>query len=260
MIFVKNAIEEFLSTNCELKNGFTYNKVTGNKISACVPMHTFGIPLRIKEVVGICTEWNIAVIEDAAESLGSYVDGKHTGLFGTLGILSFNGNKTITNGGGGAIITNNEELCKFAKHVTTTGKVPHKWDFVHDVLAFNYRMPNINAAIGCAQMEKINTILKNKHDIAIKYKELFSDNTEISFAEPLLNTVSNNWLNAIIVKDRDIRDDFLKYSNENGVMTRPIWTLMTKLKMYKDCFKGDLPNSEWLENRVINIPSGYCDK
>lgn len=250
------SLKEFLENNCMQKGEVTYNKHTGRRIKACVPMHTFGNPLRIKEIVMLCNEWNIDVVEDAAESLGSYVDGIHTGLFGTLGVLSFNGNKTMTTGGGGAIITNNEDLAKKVKHITTTAKIPHKWDFVHDMVAFNYRMPNINAALGCAQIENINEILKAKEETANRYKKLFDVYKEISFVEPLEGTTTNNWLNAIILKDRESRDEFLEYSNDNGVMTRPIWTLMNKLEMYKDCFKGDLTNSEWLEDRVVNIPSG----
>lgn len=249
------ALEIFLERNCELRDGETFNKKTGNRVKACVPMHTFGNPLRIKEVVDICNRWNIDVIEDAAESLGSYVGNKHTGLFGKIGVLSFNGNKTITTGGGGALLTNDESLGKLAKHITTTAKLPHKWEFMHDMAAFNYRMPNINAALGCAQLENITEILKNKSTTADQYEELFEDGP-ITFVRPIKGTISNNWLNAIILKDRDTRDAFLTYSNENGVMTRPIWTLMSKLSMYKDCYKGELINSEWLEDRVVNIPSG----
>lgn len=250
------SLKAFLEENCERRNGTTYNKITGKKVSACVPMHTFGNPLRIREVVEICSDWNIKVVEDAAESLGSYVGDTHTGLFGDLGVLSFNGNKTITTGGGGAIITNNDSLGKLVKHITTTAKVPHKWEFVHDMVAFNYRMPNINAALGCAQLEEINTILSSKLKVAEIYKDYFAK-TSLKYFEAIKGTRPNNWLHAIITHDKSERDQLLKYTNENGVMTRPIWTLMNKLEMYKDCYKGDLANSEWLEERVVNIPSGY---
>lgn len=250
------SLEKFLKENCELIDGITRNKLTNNNIPACVPMHTFGNPLRIKEVVDICDKWNIVVVEDAAESLGSYVGDKHTGLFGKLGVLSFNGNKTMTTGGGGAIITNDEELGKKAKHITTTAKIPHKWDFNHDMIAFNYRMPNINAALGCAQLEKLDFILSNKKEIAKKYISFFNKDSDLYFIESISNTVSNHWLNAVVTKNREIRDNFLTETNENGVMTRPIWTLMSKLEMYKNCIKTDLTNSEWLEDRVVNLPSG----
>lgn len=250
------ALDSFLNENYVCREGVTYNKTTGKRVSACIPMHTFGNPLRIQEVVEICNKWFIPVIEDAAESLGSRVGETHTGLFGTIGILSFNGNKTITTGGGGAIITNNEKLGKLAKHVTTTAKLPHKWDFVHDMVGFNYRMPNINAALGCAQLEKIDMILNAKAAIAQSYTDFFAGNNDLNFIQPIPGTTSNHWLNGIITPDREYRDEFLTETNNNGVMTRPVWTLMTKLEMYKECFKGDLRESQWLEDRAVNIPSG----
>lgn len=250
------SLKTFLENHCEIIDGETINKQTGNRVKACIPMHTFGNPLRIEDIVEICSEWNIDVLEDAAESLGSYVNGIHTGLFGKLGVLSFNGNKTVTTGGGGAIITNDVELAKRAKHLTTTAKVPHRWEFRHDSVAFNYRMPNINAALGCAQLEQLKDILKNKRETTAKYIEFFSSIEDITFVTPISNMISNNWLNAVITENKDSREKFLTYTNNNNVMTRPIWILMNKLPMYKNCYKVDLTNSEWLEDRVVNIPSG----
>lgn len=250
------SLENFLNDNCEIKEGISYNKKSGKRISSCVPMHTFGNPLRIKEVVEVCNKWNIPVVEDAAESLGSYVGETHTGLFGVLGVLSFNGNKTITTGGGGAIITNDVELGNKVKHITTTAKLPHKWEFKHDMVAFNYRMPNINAALGCAQFEVLNDILLIKKQIADKYKTFFEKYEYLDFVDVIPGAKSNYWLNAVIAKDRDERDKFLASTNDAGVMTRPIWTLMNKLEMYKNCCKSELTNSEWLEDRVVNVPSG----
>lgn len=250
------ALDIYLNDYCEMRNHTTYNKTTGKRVSACIPMHTFGNPLRIKEVVDICNIWNISVVEDAAESLGSYVGNTHTGLFGKIGVLSFNGNKTITTGGGGAIITNDLVLGTQAKHITTTAKAPHKWEFNHDMVGFNYRMPNINAALGCAQLEKIDEILKNKRNLANKYQDFFKNNTDFTFVGERVGCVSNFWLNSIIAKNIDARDHFLAETNDSNVMTRPVWTLMTKLPMYRNCSRGDLTNSVYLEERIINIPSG----
>ena len=249
------SLESFLEKYGEQKEGFIYNQATGRRIGAIVPMHTFGHPCRIKEIVEIADKWGIPVMEDAAESLGSYVDGVHTGLFGKLGVLSFNGNKTITTGGGGVIVTNETELAAKAKYLTTTAKVPHKWEFFHDELGYNYRMPNINAALGCAQLEKLDFILNNKRETAEKYNNFFETHEEISFVKEREGTVANYWLNCVIMKDRKERDAFLEYTNSNNVMTRPIWTLMYRLPMYEDCFKIETPNAEWLEERVVNIPS-----
>ena len=232
------------------------NISTNKPISAIVPMHTFGFPCRIDEIVEIGNKYNIPVIEDSAESLGSYYKNKHTGTFGLAGIFSYNGNKTITTGGGGMIITDNEEFAKKAKHITTTAKVPHRWEYVHDEVAYNYRMTNVTAAIGVAQMEKINKYLANKRETAEKYKELF-ESTEIKFFNKLPNTKANFWLNTILLNNLEGRNNFMQSTNDNGVMTRPIWRLMNKLEMYKNCKTGNLDNSEWFEERVINIPSGY---
>lgn len=253
------ALKWFLSKFAEYKNGDTYNKTTGKKIAACIPMHTFGFPARIKELKTICDEYNIILIEDAAESLGSYVDGKHTGTFGTMGTFSFNGNKTVTCGGGGAIVTNNEKLANHAKHLSTTAKVPHAWEFVHDHIGYNYRMPNLNAAVACAQLEQLDDILDNKRELSHRYKDFFS-NLDISFVEEMAETKANYWLNCVVLPDLNERNKFLEETNGSKVMTRPIWKLMNKLPMYSSCYADDLTNSEWLEDRVVNIPSSYRPK
>ncbi len=230
------------------------NTSTSKPISACVPMHTFGHPCRIDKIVEICNEYNVPVIEDAAESIGSLYKERHTGTFGKLGIYSFNGNKTMTCGGGGIIITNDEKLAKKAKHITTTAKIPHKWEYRHDMIGYNYRMPNINAALACAQLEQLDDFINNKRETAAKYDQFFKSLDLEFFTEPD-NSYSNYWLNSVILKDRNERDEFLKYTNDNGVMTRPIWTLMNKLEMFKECQTDSLENAEWLEDRVVNIPS-----
>ena len=250
------ALKGFLSKFAEYKNGDTYNKTTGKKIAACIPMHTFGFPARIKELKTICDEYNIILIEDAAESLGSYVKGKHTGTFGTMGTFSFNGNKTVTCGGGGAIVTNDEKLANHAKHLSTTATVSHAWEFVHDHIGYNYRMPNLNAAVACAQLEQLENILNNKRELSHRYKDFFS-NLDISFVEEMAETKANYWLNCVVLPDLNERNKFLEETNGSKVMTRPIWKLMNKLPMYSSCYSDDLINCEWLEDRVVNIPSSY---
>lgn len=251
-----DALEQFLQENATIKDGQAYNKSTGRKIAACIPMHTFGFPARIDKLVEICDRWNITLIEDAAESLGSYYNGQHTGTFGKLGTFSFNGNKTVTCGGGGAIVTNNEALAKHAKHISTTAKIPHAWEFVHDEIGYNFRMPNLNAALACAQLEQLDTILANKRQLAELYRQYFS-NTDIGFVTEQPGSTANHWLNCVVLNNLDERNAFLEATNNSGVMTRPIWRLMNKLDMFKDCQCGDLTNSEWLEDRVVNIPSSY---
>jgi aminotransferase in exopolysaccharide biosynthesis len=247
-------MDEWLKTHAEVKNGACFNRSTGRRIRACVPMHTFGHPVHLKDLIFICENYYIELIEDAAESLGSFYNGKHTGTFGKIGALSFNGNKIITTGGGGMLLFNDEKLAECAKHLTTQAKVPHRWEFVHDSIGYNYRMPNINAALGCAQMEKIDEFIANKRDLAHRYEEFFRSSGIIFFVEPE-NCSSNYWLNVIILKNRGERDDFLTYTNDNGVMTRPVWQLMTRLSMFKECQRGDLSNAEWLEERVVCLPS-----
>lgn len=252
------ALCRWLQANAETRGGQAYNRGTGRRIAACVPMHTFGFPLRIAEIVAICDKYGIPVVEDAAESLGSYVDGRHTGTFGKLATLSFNGNKTITTGGGGMIVTDDESLAKRAKHLTTTAKIPHPFEFVHDEVGYNYRLPNLNAALGCAQMERLPEMLAIKAGVARRYAEFF-EGTGVRFVEPLPGCVANRWLNAIVLESESERDEFLRYTNAQGVMTRPIWRLMPRLEMYKDCQHDGLENSYWLESRVVNLPSSVPD-
>ena len=218
-------------------------------------MHTFGHPVHLDELMKVCNQYYLEMVEDAAESIGSLYKGKHTGTFGKVGVLSFNGNKTITTGGGGMLLFQNEELGKLAKHLSTQAKVPHRWEFVHDNIGYNYRMPNINAALGCAQMEKLYNFLANKRETAEKYKTFFESYHDITFFTEPENCRSNYWLNAIIMKDKESQQEFLQYSNDNGVMTRPIWELMSRLPMFNDCENDGLANTEWFANRVINIPS-----
>jgi aminotransferase in exopolysaccharide biosynthesis len=247
-------LSEFLNKNCALIEGKCINQKTKKQIKACVPMHTFGHPCRIDEIAHICASWNITLVEDSAESLGSSYKGKHTGTFGKLGIFSFNGNKVITSGGGGVIVTDDEILAKRAKHLTTTAKVPHKWEYTHDSIGYNYRMPNLNAALLVAQMENLDLFLTNKRELAVVYADFFKENS-IQFVEEPESSTSNYWLQAVILKDLEERNAFLDYTNANGVMTRPIWTLMNKLEMFKDSQCSDLSNALWLEERVVNIPS-----
>lgn len=225
------------------------------KISACVPMHTFGHPCRIDRIVEICERYHIPVVEDSAESIGSYYKGQHTGTFGKLGILSFNGNKTITTGGGGMIITNDDELGPLAKHITTTAKKSHPWKFEHDMVGFNYRLPNVNAALGCAQMERIKDILVNKRETAKAYREFFAQIAEIDFVSEPQDSISNYWLNVILLKNLEEREAFLKQSNDSKTMTRPAWILMNELEMFKKSMTSDLNVSMEIANRLVNISS-----
>ena len=233
------------------------NIKTGKRIAACVPMHTFGHPCKIDEIVEVCNSYNIPVVEDAAESLGSYYKGKHTGNFGKVGVLSFNGNKVLTTGGGGMLLFNDEQLAAKAKHLTTQAKVPHPWEFNHDAVGFNYRMPNINAALGLAQLEQLPKFLESKRDIAEAYKLFFGEfkSVDINFVVEPINSKSNYWLNSILLRTKEERDEFLRYSNENGVMTRPVWTLMNKLPMFSDAQCGDLKIAVYIEDRLVNLPS-----
>ena len=232
-----------------------YNKKTGRRIKACVPMHTFGHPVRIEDIAALCKEWHIELVEDAAESIGSLYKGKHTGLFGKVGALSFNGNKTITTGGGGMLLFNDEELGAYAKHITTQAKIPHRWEFRHDHIGFNYRMPNINAALGCAQLEHIEEYVADKRATAAAYAEYFKNVDGIDFFVEPENTRSNYWLNVVILKDKEAQQEFLTETNDNGVMTRPIWELMNRLPMFEKCQHDSLVNTIWFADRVVNIPS-----
>ncbi len=249
------AVREWLTKNSEQKDGECYNKRTGRRIKACVPMHTFGHPMHLDELVDILKEYHIELVEDAAESIGSLYKGKHTGTFGKVGALSFNGNKTITTGGGGMMLFNDEELGAYAKHLTTQAKVPHRWEFRHDHIGYNYRMPNINAALGCAQLENIEVFVNNKRETAKAYEEFFRNVPDIEFFVEPENTRSNYWLNVLIMKDKSSQLKFLQETNDKGVMTRPIWELMNRLPMFEDCQHDSLDNSIWFADRVVNIPS-----
>lgn len=250
-----DALEEFLDQHAEKRGTSIFNKITGNRIAAMVPVHTFGHPCKMGRLIALADQWNIAVVEDAAESLGSKILTRHCGTFGKAGILSFNGNKTITCGGGGAIITNDAALADRAKHLTTTAKVNHPWEYVHDEVGYNYRMPNLNAALACAQLEQLNGILADKRMLANAYSAFFSEIDWCDFFKEPDGCTSNYWLNAVITSDKKQRDDLLKTTNDSGIMTRPIWQLMSDLEMYKSCPKGDLKNARWLHDRIVNLPS-----
>jgi len=249
-----SVLRDFLKKNAIVKNQQCVNKKTGKTIRACIAMHTFGHPCKIDEIKEICDKYHIFLIEDAAESVGSVYKGKHTGTFGQAGVMSFNGNKIITAGGGGCIVTNDKSLAKKAKHLTTTAKVPHKWDFNHDMVGYNYRMPNLNAALLVAQLENLDNFISSKRKLADVYGAFFSS-VDCDFVKEPINSKSNYWLNSILFKNKQQRDEFLNETNSNGVMTRPIWTLMNKLPMFEHAQCGDLKNSEWLEDRIVNIPS-----
>jgi len=255
-VMLKNSKRETRNFEPGTLNFEPFNKTTGRRISACVPMHTFGHPCRIDEIIEICKKYGIPVIEDAAESLGSYFKNQHTGTFGEIGVLSFNGNKILTTGGGGMLLFQDEELANHAKHLTTQAKVPHPWEFSHNETGYNYRMPNINAALGLAQLEQLPAFLQSKRQIANAYMEFFSTltSTSIFISEPPA-TQSNYWLNCILLANKEERDNFLKYTNERGVMTRPAWRLMNELPMFSDCQKSGLKNASKLGSRLVNIPS-----
>lgn len=248
------ALRRFLDTHTERRDDSIWNKTSGRRIAACVPMHTFGHPCRIDEIAAICAEYGLPLVEDSAESLGSYFHGQHTGTFGLMGVLSFNGNKIITTGGGGMIITNDPAIAAKAKHITTTAKLPHPYEYVHDEVGYNYRLPNLNAALGCAQMEQLDHFVKIKRELAAKYAEFF-DGLGMDFVREPENCASNYWLNALVLGSLEERDALLEHTNRNGVMTRPAWRLMSSLPMFKDCQNDGLGNSRWLEERLVNIPS-----
>lgn len=235
-------------------DGQCRHKTSGAAIKAIMPMHTFGHPVQLDELLTVCKEWNLTLIEDAAESLGSYYKGQHTGTLGRFAALSFNGNKVITTGGGGMLLCREVEDGARAKHVTTTAKAPHAYEFYHDEAGFNYRMPNLNAALGCAQMEQLEAMLANKRKIAEQYESFFAD-TDYQFVKEPDYARSNYWLNAIVCPDLTSRNSFLEATNTQGVMTRPVWQLMHRLRMFADALRGDLTQSEWAEARLVNLPS-----
>lgn len=250
-----DALERWLSEHAVVRARQCYNRMTGRRIKACVPMHTFGHPVRIEEIVRICAHYHIVLVEDAAESIGSFYKGRHTGTFGSIGVLSFNGNKTITTGGGGMLLFRDGETGNLAKHLTTQAKVPHRWAFVHDHIGYNYRMPNINAALGCAQMEVLDRFIEDKRRTAACYAEFFRSVPDIDFFMEPKDCRSNYWLNAVILKNRDEQQRFLEYTNDHGVMTRPIWELMPRLEMFSHCETDGLENTVWLADRIVNLPS-----
>ena len=248
------AVENFLHEFGEIKDGSCYNKKTNKKIAACMPMHTFGFPVHLNELITICKKWNIPIVEDAAESIGSEYKGKPTGSFGKLGVFSFNGNKIVTSGGGGAIVTNDLELGMKAKHLTTTAKLPHPYEYVHDEIGYNFRMPNLNAALACAQMEQLDSFIQNKRSLALEYNTFFKTKG-INFRTELPNTKVNYWLMCLQLDNKKQRDDFLKETNDNKVMTRPIWQLIFKSPIYSGFQRDAQENAIYLEERIVNIPS-----
>ena len=250
-------LREYLLSNTSQQSGYCVNKNTGNVIRALVPMHTFGHPSDLENLLSIVHDFNIALIEDAAESLGSYYKGRHTGTFGLLGTLSFNGNKTITTGGGGAILTNDADLARHAKHLTTTAKLSHAWEFRHDEIGYNYRMPNINAALGCAQLEQLPGKLESKRNLFKKYQQAFADIEGIRlFSEPK-NCNSNYWLQTLLLDENlaKERDSVLDATNSVGIMTRPAWALLNELAPFKNFPTANLATAQSLARRIINIPS-----
>lgn len=249
-----DAVSRFLEEFGDLREEGCFNKKTGNKISACLPMHTFGFPVYLDELKAVCDAWNIPIVEDAAESLGSEYKNQPTGSIGEMGVFSFNGNKIVTCGGGGAIVTNNEILGNKGKYLTTTAKVPHAYEFFHDEIGFNFRMPNLNAALACAQLEQLNGFLENKRSLATDYINFF-DNSGIKFRTETPNTKANYWLMCVELENQKERDLFLLETNNAKVMTRPIWQLMNRLPMYQHCQRDEQLNAQFLEERIVNIPS-----
>jgi perosamine synthetase len=250
-------LDEYLHDIGVVRNDACYNKLTGRRIKAVIAMHTFGHPVDLDPLAEVCNRYKLVLVEDAAEALGSFYKGQHSGNWGKLSVLSFNGNKTITTGGGGAILTNDEELGKLAKHITTTAKVPHKWDFYHDQVGYNYRLPNINAALGCAQMEMLPDFLNRKRALAGRYREAFAAIKGVRFFVEPEFARSNYWLNAILtdIGTVEARDQILQVTNDAGIMTRPAWLLMPALPMYANCPCMDLTTAKMIERRLINIPS-----
>ena len=248
-------LDAYLTEISDLRNGELFNKETNRRIKALVPMHTFGHAVHLDELVTLVEKYHLVLVEDAAESLGTYYKGKQTGSFGKVSAISFNGNKIMTTGGGGAILTDDEALADYAKHITTTAKVPHRWEFEHDEVAFNYRLPNINAALGCAQLEKMPEFIEQKRALTAFYEELVAPLEGVTLFKEPANSFSNYWLQTLILDDTLVRDDVLAFLNDHGVMSRPIWTPLHKLKPYRDCPRADLSTIERLNKKIINIPS-----
>lgn len=253
------ALKNWLEENARIDDeGLCRTRADNKVVRSCVAMHTFGHPADLDGLVRVTRDWNIVLVEDAAESLGSLYKGQHTGTFGALGALSFNGNKVITTGGGGMILTDSV-LGERAKHLTTTAKKPHPYEYIHDEVGYNYRLPNLNAALGCAQLEQLEDFIAAKRTLASAYQEELST-TNLVFITESEGCRSNYWLNAVICEDKIHRDSLLEATNRQGVMTRPVWALMNNLSMYQNCRRGDLSNSEWLEARVVNLPSSVVIK
>ena len=248
------ALEIFLEQYGDVRDDGCYNKKSGKKISACLPMHTFGFPVHLDELIIVCNKYKIPLVEDAAESIGSQYKNKPTGSFGDIAAFSFNGNKVVTAGGGGAIVTTNVALGEKAKYLTTTAKVPHAYEYVHSELGYNFRMPNLNAALACAQLEQLDGFLENKRQLALEYRAFF-ESKGIHFRTETPNTKANYWLMCLELENKQDRDLFLKETNANRVMTRPIWQLMYRLPMYENCQKDQQTNAIFLEERIVNIPS-----
>jgi aminotransferase in exopolysaccharide biosynthesis len=248
------SLRQFLLENSEIKDGECHNKKTHRQIKAVIPMHTFGHPVKIEKIKRICDEYSLVLIEDAAESLGSFYNGRHTGIFGKAAILSFNGNKLVTTGGGGMVITDDEKIAGRVRYISTTAKRPHRWEFYHDEAGYNLRMPGLNAAAGLAQLEYLDRILANKRETAHLYRKFFNS-IDVPFVVEPENARSNYWLNAILLEGRKQRDEFLEYSNDNGVQTRPAWTLLHTLPPYQHCQHTETPNAEFIVDRLVNIPS-----
>jgi len=251
------ALREHLRANASLRDGELHNTSTGRRISAVVPMHTFGHPMQIEVLIDVAKEFNLVVVEDAAESIGSYVGSTHTGTFGRCSSLSFNGNKTITTGGGGAILTNDADLAQRIRHLATTAKMPHDYEYIHDAVAFNYRMPNINAALGCAQLSRLDDFLVAKRVLAKKYAEGFSSARSMQFVAEPHGTTSNYWLNTIRLNkpDLSLRDELLVAARASGYMCRPAWNLLHTLPMHESSPRAKLPVAQNLWQSLINIPS-----
>lgn len=250
-------LREHLKAACEIRDGVLHNRSTGRPIRVLMVMHTFGHPSQLDELKQICDEFRLKLVEDAAEAIGSEYNGRHVGNIGLLSALSFNGNKTITTGGGGAVLTNDDELAQRARHLTTTGKVTHIWEYYHDCIAYNYRLPNINAALGCAQLEQLGDIIMKKRVLASRYQHEFRQVGDLDFFTETKGVKSNYWLNAVMLKepDREKRNQLLDKLNADGIMVRPIWDLMNRLPMYQSCPAADLSMSHALEDSLINIPS-----
>lgn len=251
-----DVLQAFLNEQASLKDGVCIHRASGRRISACVPMHTLGFCAEIDCLVDVCNSFSIPLIEDAAESLGSTYHGRHSGTFGQSGVFSFNGNKVVTTGGGGMLVTNDSALAAHAKHLSTTAKIPHAWLFEHDEIAFNLRMPNLNAALGVAQMQQLPDFLREKRALAEKYRQWISNLPGLLSLQEPKNSQANYWLNGVILPDLAARDAFLQQSNDAGIQTRPLWTPLHRLPIYADCLRTEMPHTEWLADRVVNLPSG----